>query len=85
MKHGKKMRILSIDSENQRGAYLEPVDGQSLSICRSKLSRIETDGSVSRRWRMSGLDMTANVVCKACNETWMSNIESSMRNPQCLI
>ncbi len=44
-------------------------------------SKIETDGSVSRRWRMSGLDMTANVVCKVCNETWMSRIESQYAKP----
>jgi len=44
-------------------------------------SKIEKDGSVSRQWRMSGLDMTANVVCKVCNETWMSNIESEYAKP----
>src|SRR5260370_1527762 len=44
-------------------------------------SKIETDGSVRRRWRMMCLDMTANVVCKVCNETWMSRIESQYAKP----
>ncbi len=44
-------------------------------------SKIEKDGSVGKRWRMSGLDMTANVVCKVCNETWMSDIEVHHAKP----
>lgn len=38
-------------------------------------SKVEQDRSVSRQWQMPGLHMTANVVCKPCNETWMSDIE----------
>lgn len=38
-------------------------------------SKIERDRSVSKRWKMPGLHLTANVVCKRCNETWMSDIE----------
>src|ERR1700693_2330476 len=44
-------------------------------------SKIEKDGSVSKRWRMSGLDMAANVVCKTCNETWMSAVEVEYAKP----
>jgi hypothetical protein len=44
-------------------------------------SKIETDGSVSAEWRRPGLDMKANVVCKVCNETWMSDIENLHAKP----
>jgi hypothetical protein len=29
-----------------------------------------------RRWRSTRIDLTAKVVCKKCNETWMSDIEA---------
>jgi hypothetical protein len=44
--------------------------------------KVEQDGSISKRWRsVSGLNMTANVVCKKCNETWMSAIEADHAKP----
>jgi hypothetical protein len=48
---------------------------------RVTFEKIERDDSISRRWQMSGLDMTANVVCKRCNETWMSRIETDHAKP----
>ncbi len=44
-------------------------------------AKIEANGSASRQWQMSGLNMKANVVCKSCNETWMSNIETGHAKP----
>lgn len=43
--------------------------------------KIEQDGSVSKRWPANKLDMKANVVCKKCNETWMSAIEERHAKP----
>jgi hypothetical protein len=43
--------------------------------------KVERDRTVSRRWKSSELDMTANVVCKPCNETWMSKIEDQHAKP----
>ena len=43
--------------------------------------KVETDGSVSRQWKRPALDMKANVVCKVCNETWMSDIEARHAQP----
>jgi len=38
--------------------------------------KVEKDGSISKQWQsVSGLNMTANVVCDTCNNTWMSDIE----------
>jgi hypothetical protein len=36
------------------------------------------DGSV-RSWSLRKLDLTAKVVCKRCNETWMSDIVGQAR------
>jgi hypothetical protein len=46
---------------------------------RVTFSKVELDDSVSKQWDMPGLDMKANVVCKVCNETWMSDIESAAK------
>lgn len=43
--------------------------------------KVEQNGSVSRQWQTPGLDMKANVVCKKCNETWMSAIEVDHAKP----
>jgi len=43
--------------------------------------KIERDGSVSKRWPAKELNMTANVVCKNCNQTWMSAIEKRQAKP----
>jgi hypothetical protein len=42
-------------------------------------AKVDLGGSVSRQWEMPGLDMKANVVCKPCNETWMSDIENAAK------
>lgn len=42
-------------------------------------AQVDIKGSPIRLWNMPGLDMKANVVCKPCNETWMSDIESAAR------
>ena len=44
-------------------------------------AKIEANGSASRQWQMSGLNMKANVVSKSCNETWISNIETGHAKP----
>lgn len=31
------------------------------------------------QWESLRMDLTANVVCKKCNETWMSDIEAQMK------
>jgi hypothetical protein len=38
-------------------------------------SKIDTGGSVSGQWTNAGLNLKAKVVCKICNESWMSDIE----------
>lgn len=44
--------------------------------------KVEKGGSISKQWKSaSGLNMTANVVCKKCNETWMSAIEANHAKP----
>ena len=42
-------------------------------------SKVEEGGAISKMWEMTGLDMTANVVCKSCNETCMSDIEAAAK------
>jgi len=37
-----------------------------------------SEGKV-RRWRSARMDLTAKVVCKKCNETWMSDIEAQIK------
>jgi hypothetical protein len=36
----------------------------------------DLEGNISRVWRNGGIDLTAHVVCKTCNEGWMSHLES---------
>jgi hypothetical protein len=43
--------------------------------------KIEFDGAVSKNWEAKELNLTANVVCKKCNETWMSDIENNHAKP----
>jgi hypothetical protein len=43
--------------------------------------KVEFDGSVSKSWPAKELNLKANVVCKKCNETWMSAIESDYAKP----
>jgi hypothetical protein len=48
---------------------------------RVNFEKVEQDGSVSRRWQSIGLDMKAKVVCKPCNESWMSAVEANHAKP----
>ncbi len=41
----------------------------------------DEDGTATSTWSMPGIDLTANVVCKPCNEGWMSNLESQRAKP----
>ncbi len=38
------------------------------------------DGEAKSTWTTTKLDQTANVVCKRCNETWMSELESHAKS-----
>jgi hypothetical protein len=38
-------------------------------------------GDVVRQYTDKKIDWTAKVVCKSCNETWMSNIENQHAKP----
>lgn len=44
-------------------------------------AKVELNGSISGRWNLPSLDMKANVVCEACNNTWMSDIENLHAKP----
>jgi hypothetical protein len=46
-----------------------------------RFMRRNEDGEVVKQWPMSGIDLTAKVVCKACNEGWMSNLEQRHAMP----
>jgi hypothetical protein len=46
---------------------------------RVRFAKVGLDGSVIKEWDMPGLHMKANVVCKPCNEGWMSDIESAAK------
>jgi hypothetical protein len=43
--------------------------------------KVEHDGSVTQEFGAKKLDMRANVVCKDCNEGWMSRLESKFAKP----
>jgi hypothetical protein len=38
-------------------------------------------GEILRQWAQPGIDLTAKVVCKSCNEGWMSNLEERHAKP----
>ena len=42
-------------------------------------SFLDTETGTSSRWNSPTMHQTAKVVCKRCNETWMSDIEGSAR------
>lgn len=46
-----------------------------------RFQRVELDGTVLSHWKSPELNLKANVVCKTCNETWMSDIESKYAAP----
>jgi hypothetical protein len=41
----------------------------------------DKEGNVLRQWVSHSLNWKAKVVCKTCNETWMSDIESKHAKP----
>jgi hypothetical protein len=41
----------------------------------------DEDGNVVNEWRSPRIDLTAKVVCKPCNEGWMSNLEQRHAKP----
>ena len=55
--------------------------GKLFPCARVNFSKIETDGSISAQWGKPALDMRAKVVCKVCNESWMSDIEARHGKP----
>jgi hypothetical protein len=46
-----------------------------------QFQRVAPDGTVLSEWKAPELNLTANVVCKPCNETWMSDIEWQYAKP----
>jgi hypothetical protein len=46
-----------------------------------RFSQRNSAGKVIRQWAMPGIDMKARVVCKKCNEGWMSKLESEHAEP----
>jgi hypothetical protein len=48
---------------------------------KKKFTSWNEKGEVARQWLSDDLDWTAKVVCKTCNETWMSKIESQHAKP----
>src|SRR5450631_2325848 len=46
-----------------------------------QFQRVTLDGTVLSEWQAPELNLKANVVCKPCNETWMSDIESHCAKP----
>jgi hypothetical protein len=42
---------------------------------------LATDGQILKEWPALELNLKANVVCKTCNETWMSDIETQHAQP----
>ncbi len=43
--------------------------------------QVTPDGEVLKQWHAPELNLKANVVCKTCNETWMSDIEEQHARP----
>ena len=48
---------------------------------RVHFEKIELNGTPGNQWEHAGLDMRANVVCRDCNNTWMSDIEHHHAKP----
>jgi hypothetical protein len=48
---------------------------------KKRFGRRNDEGEVVQRWITRSLDWKAKVVCKPCNETWMSTIESQHAKP----
>jgi hypothetical protein len=43
--------------------------------------RFDHDNAADKEWHWNSLDFKASVVCKKCNETWMSDIENRHAKP----
>lgn len=43
--------------------------------------KVTLSGSVLKHWKAPDLNLKANVVCKPCNEGWMSDIEANYAAP----
>jgi hypothetical protein len=41
----------------------------------------DEEGKVVKEWRSPAIDLTAKVVCKSCNEGWMSSLERRHAKP----
>jgi hypothetical protein len=41
---------------------------------------VNTDGNLSQRWQAPSLSTKAKVICRECNNTWMSTIESDAKS-----
>ena len=48
---------------------------------RFRFRQIDEDGKVVNEWRSPRIDLTARVVCKPCNEGWMSDLELRHAKP----
>ncbi len=48
---------------------------------KKKFTSWNEKGEIANQWLSESLDWTAKVVCKTCNETWMSQIESEHAKP----
>lgn len=55
--------------------------GRLFTSTKYRFIRRNEDGEVIKQWPMSAIDLTAKVVCKACNEGWMSNLEQRHAMP----
>jgi hypothetical protein len=46
-----------------------------------RFKQIDEEGKVVKQWRSQARDLTAKVVCKPCNEGWMSSLELQHAKP----
>ena len=46
-----------------------------------RFSQRDSAGKIVKQWSQPGIDLKARVVCKPCNEGWMSNLENQYAQP----
>lgn len=46
-----------------------------------RFSQRDSAGKIVKQWSMPGIDLKAKVVCKPCNEGWMSSLEDQHAKP----
>lgn len=46
-----------------------------------RFSQRDSSGRIVKQWSLPGIDLKARVVCKPCNEGWMSNLENQHAKP----